>query len=200
MAVIQAIIVKNFPYRGLTEEYANVYHLSGTEPADSSAWDTLLTAIRDAEKPILSPEVTFTDGYGYNEGSWETKPTTADAHTVWTTSNVGTLSLTGQNRVPGDGAYWVRWSTGDVTDPGGKPIYLRKYFHPAYWSSAAGPDNVVTATKTALVTYANKFTDGTSLGGSLKICRPNGHVGVTALAGDYITTRTLHRRGKRPNP
>ncbi len=198
MAVIQAIIVKNFLYRGQTEEFATVYHLDGTEPADGSAWDTLLNTIMGCEKLVSSPAITFTDGYGYNAGSWETKPTTADRHHQWTTSNVGTFSMTGREPLSGDTAYWVRWATGD-TNTKGKPIYLRKYFHPGLFDTGNSQDLVPTALRTALVTYADKFTDGTTLGGSLTICRPNGHHGSTAVAATYNTTRTLKRRGKRPN-
>ena len=204
MATIQAVVVKSFTYRGTIEEYSNVYHLNGTQPADSSAWATLLGVIKDAEKTLAPSYVTWTDGYGYNEGSWETKPSEADAHVTWSTSNTGTFSIGSLVQAPGDAAFWGRWSTGDLNSKG-KPIYLRKYFHPAYMSTSA-PDANPSAMISALNTYGGKFVDGTSLGGGLKICRPGyhpnesdrGHVGVTFTAGPWITTRTLKRRGKRP--
>jgi hypothetical protein len=196
MAIVQAVIVKSFTYRGSTEEYSNVYHFDGTQPADSSAWSTVLTAIRDAEKSCLPSGVTWVDGYGYNAGSWETKPQTADAHVHWTTSNVGSLSTSGAQVMPGDDAVWVRWDTGD-TNSKGKPIYLRKYFHPAVVSSAS-VDNVLAGQATALATYGGKMVDGTTIAGGLVLCRPNGHHGSNPVVGTYVTTRTLKRRGKRP--
>jgi hypothetical protein len=197
MAVMQAITVKHFTYRGNTEEYSNVYHLSGTQPADSAAWDAVLNSLRNAEVPLLPNTVTWTDGYGYNPGHWESKPQTVDRHLVWTTSNVGTLTITGGTPCPGDDAVWVRWDTGD-RNTRGKPIYLRKYFHPAIGTTATSLDNVLAAQSAALTTYGAKFTDGTSIGGGLKICRPNGHLGGAVVAGQFTTTRTLKRRGKRP--
>lgn len=198
MAIVQAVINKRFAYRGSQETYSCVYHLSGTQPADTSAWNAVLDALKNAELGVTNAACTWTDGYGYNAGHWEDKPQQTDAHQIWSTSNTGTLATTGGVICPGDDAVWVRWATGDLNSKG-KPIYLRKYFHPA-WAGSTGGDVVLPAQVTALGVYAAKLTDGTSIPGGLKVCRPNGDLGSTALASAYITTRTLKRRGRRPNP
>lgn len=198
MAIVQAVLVRHFTYRGSQEEYSSIYHLSGTQPANSAAWATVLGAIRDAEKPMLPSSVVWTDGYGYNAGSWETAPQTADAHVVWTSSNTGSYSPSTDLPMAGDAAFWVRWTTGDFSSTG-KPIYLRKYFHPVY-TTAGTPDNVSSGQRTAAAAYADKMFDGTTIAGGLKICRPGGTVGNGESIAVYATTRTLKRRGKRPNP
>lgn len=198
MAVVQAIINKRFLYRGNQEVYSNVYHLSGTRPANDAAWHAVLDALKNAELGVTNAACTWIDGYGYNDGHWEDKPQTVDSHQTWASANTGTLVTTGGTLCQGDSAVWVRWSTGDRNSRG-KPIYLRKYFHPA-WSAGSPADNVLPAQITALGVYAAKMVDGTTIPGGLVLCRPNGDVGSSPFAGAYVTTRTLKRRGKRPNP
>lgn len=191
MAVVVLITQKSFSYRGAAEEYANVYHLSGTQPADQAAWQTLADAVKDLERPILPSSATWTTWLGYNEGSENADFT--GAHTGTLTGSLVTTSLA---PAPGDCAVWERWSTGDRSSTG-KPIFLRKYFHPAYISTAGG-DAVGTAQRTGLGSFGSGMVAGT-LPGSMKVCRPNGHVGVTPLAATNVTTRTLKRRGRRPS-
>ena len=182
---------KSFAYRGVQEEYANIYHLSGTQPADQAAWQSLADAVKDLERPILSPVVTFTSWLGYNDGS-----DTADYTGLHTGTLTGSYSMTSQIQCPGDDAMWVRWATGDRSSSG-KPIFLRKYFHPAV-TLAAGGDSISSTWRTAAATYGAAMTAG-GLAGTLKICRPNGHLGTTVLAASFVTTRTLKRRGRRPS-
>lgn len=191
MSVCKLVTQKSFTYRGAAEEYANIYHLSGTQPADQAAWQSLADAVKDLERPILPGTVTFTTWLGYNDGS-----DTADYTGAHTGTLTGSWTVGTSIPAPGDCAVWVRWSTGDRSSQG-KPIFLRKYFHPAY-IAAAGGDTAPATWRTAAATYGAAMTAG-GLAGTLKICRPNGHLGVTALACTNVTTRTLKRRGRRPS-
>ena len=191
MAVFKITTLKTFSYRGAAEEYSNTYYLDGTLPADDAAWTALALVLKNSEKLCLPSTVTWTHWYGYSDPD-----ANADKSGVWTSSNTGTLSTTGGVIGPGDSAVWVRWDTGELSSSG-KKVYLRKYFHPAVFTTGA-PDTILSAQATALLAHGSTMTDGTSLAGSRIICRPNGHHGGTAAASTYVTTRTLKRRGKRP--
>jgi hypothetical protein len=191
VSVFKLVTQKSFTYRGAAEEYANIYHFSGTQPADQASWQSFADAVKDLERPILPATVTFTTWLGYNDGS-----ETADFTGAHTGTLTGTFSMTGLIQCPGDDALWVRWATGDRSSQG-KPIFLRKYFHPAVTSSTGG-DTTAATWRTAAATYGAALTAG-GLAGTAKICRPNGHLGSTVLACTNVTTRTLKRRGRRPS-
>lgn len=187
-------IVKKFTYRGLAEEWSNKYHFSGPVPADTAAWKTLADAIIAAERPCVSSVTTFVRAYGYAAGN-DFSVAQIDYTLAPAVVLAGSYSTGGQVPSPGDVAAWVRWYTGASAN--GKKIYCRKYFHDVYTSAA---DQLATAQKTAMVTYAGKMIDGT-LPNGVKYCGPQGAVLSNPAVGSFVTTRTLKRRGKRnPTP
>ena len=99
----------------------------------------------------------------------------------------------------GDTAQWIRWSTDQLTERG-KPIYLRSYFHPGYPSSTVGPDQVAASWQTAAQAFGDAWITGYDDGDSVLHHRagPHGVVGLVATPSEFVTTRTLKRRGKRP--
>lgn len=194
-------VVKRFPYRGdTTEEFSNTYFFTGTTPASPSAWRTLFDALVTQEATILANDVGIIRGYGYSSSD-------EDAHAVWSVDLTiapevvvgGGITIGTNRRLPGDAAVWIRWKTSRLTEKG-KPIYLRKYFHPALQAaSPSSTDAVLPAWITAANAFAVKMTDG-SFSGARKICG-RGHeddVITGYSASPYVTTRTLKRRGKRP--
>jgi hypothetical protein len=195
VAVFQLVVTKRFTYRGQPEEFSSVYHFNGTDPADQAAWDTWANKIRDVEKPIYPAGVTFVDWYGYNEGSWESKPTSFDFRGTYAAGTVGTLVTTGYQAAPGDSAATIRFGTGQFTTRG-KPIYLRKYIHPAYMDTGTS-DLLATPQKTALDTYGTAMISGSGLVGTARLCRKTGTLAIDRTTSLYVTTRTLKRRGKR---
>lgn len=199
MALFKLTVIKSMLYRGLTEEWSNSYVFSGPTPADQAAWDAWGQKIKDIERPIVPNLITFVKWYGYNPGSWESKPQHIDFQGAYAAATVGTASMTAAQLVPGDVAFWVRWDTGQYTTRG-KKIYLRKYFHGALADSATTSDNIQPAQKTAANTYAAKLYDGASLIGTARMARETGTLPIAHLVGPYLTTRTLKRRGKRKDP
>src|SRR5439155_24617012 len=99
----------------------------------------------------------------------------------------------------GDQALWIRRKTSRRTSKG-KPIYLRKYFHgvPTAESSPTTSDNVGTTWGTAAGTFGTNLRT-TGVGGFGTI---TGRGVTDVILGDahssFITTRTLERRGRRP--
>jgi len=201
-------IIKKFTYRGdSAEEYSNTYWLSGTVPADTTAWRALFDALVLQEKTLYPPSVTVVRGYGYNDNTGHKTGDTGDVApavysvdlTVAPNSPVaGTLSPSSNNQAPGDSAVWVRWKTGRLNTKG-KAIYLRKYFHPAFMAGTTGGDAIDVMQGVKLTAFGTKMRDGTFL--DARVVQAPGHTDAPVASGSsaYVTTRTLHRRGKRPN-
>jgi hypothetical protein len=187
-------IIKRFTYRSQPEEFSNTYHFSGTTPANRAAWKALADAIIAAEKLTVTSDVKFTRAYGYEAGNelsvaqidYAVAP---DAPEVAGTMPVGAVSQAG------DVAATIRWWTGDYSTRG-KKIYCRKYMHGVF-SKLAPVDELDGSQRTAMTTFANKLIDGT-LPGSFKYCGPQGAVLQAPTVSQWLTTRTLKRRGKRP--
>jgi hypothetical protein len=190
---VRLTIVKKFTYRGADEEFSNTYHFTGANPADTAAWDALSTSIRTQERTVYTPAVKIQRVYGYNSGAdsavyvqhWE----------LDTTNTPGTLAAGTSIPAPGDAAVWLRQPLA-ILNSKGKRIFLRKYFHDARLN-AAGGDTVFAAQKTALVAFG-AFLRGSTIPDTRRVCDKNGNVPTGDAASDFITTRTLKRRGKRP--
>ena len=187
-------IVKSFDYRGAREEFSNTYHFEGTTPANDAAWKTLADAIITAEKPTVDNSVQFVRAYGYVAGN-ENSVAQIDYTVPPNTVAIGTGAFGGTgNEMPGDVAATIRWYTGALSSRG-KKIYCRKYMHNVY--SGTDQDHLNAAQRTALGVFAAKLIDGT-LPGSFKYCGPQGADLSTPEVSQWLTTRTLKRRGKRP--
>lgn len=199
MALFKLTVTKRILYRDVWEEWGNSYVFSGTQPADQAAWDAWAARLLAIERPMLTSIVQWVDWYGYNDGHWQTKPTHIDAAGTFAASTAGTLSASGTLNTPADAAFWVRWDTGQYTSRG-KKIYLRKYFHGALYAGSAY-DTVAPTQKAAANTYAALMYSGSGLIGTARLARDTGTLAIAHNVADYITTRTLKRRGKRnPTP
>lgn len=203
-------VVKRMTYRGdANEEYSNTYWFTGGQPSGPVAWRALFDALVLVEKPIYGSTVNIIKAYGYtdNEGHRaEDPPGTPVAAAVWSldlrvapdTIIPGTMATT-RIEMPGDDAVWVRWKTSRLTSPGGKAIYLRKYFHPALTAtSPPTPDTVLPQQVTALQALGTKLRDGSFIDARTLTAPGKTDVLTSSSASPYVTTRTLKRRGKRP--
>jgi hypothetical protein len=191
------ILVKEFPYRGAAEEFSNKYHFEGTVPATPEAWETLAEGWIQEERKIYTSAVKFVRAYGYEPSS---------DHANWVmdytvppeTPLQGTfVGEAGSSIAPGDAAATVRWDTG-MWNTRGKKIYCRKYFH-GVSQSAASHDTVDPTQVAAYNAYAAVVISG-FFPGSVKYCAPQGANLSSPVTSQWITTRTLKRRGKRPLP
>lgn len=192
-------IVKSFSYRGEAEEWSNTYFFNGTMPATPTSWKALADAVIAVEKACYTSATEVVRAIGHQAGQsvavWSFDYLAASAAVP------GTLSPgTGTNAQAGDAAAWIRWTTDQLTSKG-KPIYLRSYFHDIWSKSGAGnQDQVATNQITALQAFGTAWVTGFADADSVTHHRagPHGVVGLAALPGTYVTTRTLERRGKRP--
>jgi hypothetical protein len=198
-AVVGITLIKRFTYRGdALEEWSNQYHLSGSVPANGTDWQTLIDALVAQEKTIYANSTVVVRAYGYDS---DAEDATAVYSKDWLAGGgsgvVGTLNVSGAIKYPGDAAVWVRWKT-SRTNSRGKPIYLRKYFHDARGNSSGSVDDVFSGQKTALGNFGVKLRDGSFLDARTIRSRTHAETIVGSAASDFVTTRTLHRRGRRP--
>lgn len=191
-------IVKRFSYRGdATEEFSNTYHFDSDAPANSTRWKAFADAIIAAEKLIYTSGVTIVRAFGHEANNkvavWSYDYLAASQ------SVAGTMSGPTTSASPGDTAAWIKYTTTQFTSLG-KPVYLRNYYHGVYpaASGTAANDSLYAAQKTAFQTYGTAwvagFSDGTA---THRRAGPNGAIAQLAIAGSYLTTRTLKKRGKR---
>lgn len=187
-------LVKKFTYRGNREEWSNTYHFSGTTPANAAAWKTLADAIIAEEKLCFTGEVSWVRAYGYEAGN-ENSVAQIDYEMAPLTPVVGSATGISDRLVGGDVAATTRWWTGAVSSRG-KKVYCRKYWHSVYGDNV-DRDKLTSAQRTKFNTLGAKLIDGT-LPGSFKYCGPQGAVLGPPETSEWLTTRTLKRRGRRP--
>lgn len=187
-------LIKRFNYRGdPNEEFSNTYHSAADIP-DQETFQNWVADLANAEANILLTEVSIIRAYGY-------KDTDQPANFTWdmtenpTDTVPGLFPPTGATITPGDTAYWARWDTMRKNSRG-KAIYLRKYFHPGL-IEAGSNDKLHSTLHAALLTYANALTG--TLPNGFTMAGPSYPLDTGLVgASEYITTRTLKRRGKRP--
>ncbi len=195
MAAAQITLIKEFLYRGLPEEFSNSYHLDSF-PDNRGNWVDLVEALAVLELEVMHSGVTYKRALVYED---------SDHPAIWTIvfadeggEPVGNLGGIGAEQAAGDQAAVVSWRTG-LVGSSGKPIWLRKYFHGVWTKPPTDMDFISDDQNAALVTFgealrtteitaAHYFADKNGR-------RPDGPERVD----EFITTRTLKRRGKRPH-
>jgi len=182
-------IEKHFTYRGANESWANTYHFSGGTPADLSAWTALVTALKNAEAPMLTTNTHYDRAVCYANDS-------DPAVHIIALSGTGGRTAAGQNFATGDSAFWVRWGS-DKRDSRGHPIYARCYYHDVLYGNAFGGDAWYSAQATDAATFGAALLSGLSDGGSNTYvrCLPDGTVCNSHAQSTYIGRRKLKRRG-----
>jgi hypothetical protein len=190
-------IVKVMQYRGNDEEWSNTYFMDGDLPTSPASWKTLADAVIADEVPLYDASQSAVRAIGHQAGQ---------SVAVWSYDYAavseevpGTFPGASGKGQAGDSAAWIRWSTDALTSKG-KPIYLRSYYHPAYFLTGGSADVVAPDWITAAQEYGDDWIAGFTDGDGVTHHRagPHGVVGLTALPSPYATTRTLERRGRRP--
>lgn len=190
------IIVKEFQYRGEPEEWSNRYHFIGFTPGSTADWQETIRVFIDAEQSITGSEVKFVRAYGYSAGS-DHANYVVDFTTPGPPETGSMVINTPTSRFAGDQAAVVRWSTG-LFNSRGKQIYCWKYIHGGVLHDTE-PDRLDPSYITALQNYA-QLVAITGLPGGMHYSHPQGQALTNPYVDQYVTTRTLKRRGKRPLP
>lgn len=189
--------IKLFTYRGAPEEWSNDYWFTGAPPNTDAEWHAMFMALAALEKTVVDPATSIVEFYGYNDNALNAHHAYHEDLRVTGTPVVGTLPGPGQV-MAGDQAGIVWWLTERLTKRG-KPIYLRKYFH-AGMTDASQLDKISPSTGNA---YANLST-ALAPGGSWAYGPVTAQGQLDTIQAhsfsQWVTTRTLRRRGKRPLP
>lgn len=191
------VTVKRFNYRGdPNEEWASKYWFTGVVPSDETAWLNLFTELVQWEKTCYTSGTSVVRAYGYAN---------SDAHSpaVWVYDLVseaapipGTLAVGASEAVmAGDQAGLVWWKT-TRRNARGKWIYLRKFMHDGA-VSVSDTDTVTANTFGAYGVLAVKLSDGSFAGGRIIRSPLQDETIQEPGFSNYVTTRTLKRRGKR---
>lgn len=191
-------LVKRMTYRGLPEEWSNVYYLTGPPPTSSAGWTTLTDALIAQERTCYGPDIAIIRAYGHN--SDDPKAANVYQRDLSPAPVVGTGAFNLGQGMPGDAACWVRWKTSRLSEKG-RAIYLRKYFHGAVATTVNGQtrgDTLLPAQRTALVAFGAKMRDGSFAEGR-NVTAP-GHVDTLTAhdASTYVGYRQLRKGRKRP--
>lgn len=187
-------LIKTMNYRGLPEQWSNTYDMT-VAPTTPTLWRTAIDGLIAQEKTVYSNRVTIIKAYCYDDLALAV--TYVYDLSLFAGTVPGTLGGSGGAATPGDVAGWVRWDTGRRGSTG-KPVYLRKYFHDVQVDGAPNEDHILTAQQTAYNAFGTALLS--ALGGGFALADPSTGAlppGPRACS-NFATTRTLHRRGKRP--
>lgn len=194
-ATAALVVIKDFLYRGVREEYSNRWHLEGDSlPTSYATFTSFVDTWVVAEKPTVPSTTRFLRALWYPAGDDDALYSYDISVGGTVTFPPGTLSVGTGVKTPGDVAAIIKHMT--VKRARGKPVYLMHYIHDVLADSGGG-DALFAAQRTAMNTFATKLYNGT-LSGTAKLCAPDGSDVSSGGANQYLTTRTLKRRGKRP--
>lgn len=195
--VVSVTLIKQMTYRSnATEEWSNKYYLSGSVPADTTAWKALADALIAQEKTCFLNASKAIRAYGYDSDDVSPSAVWSYDYLAHGAPVLGTAAATGGQQVQGDAASMLEWKTSRLSSKG-KTIYLRKYFHTV--ATASGTvDQVLGTMKTAQEAFGTKLMDGTFLDGRTLRSRLHDETLTERLCSQWLTTRTLKRRGRRP--
>jgi hypothetical protein len=191
-------VEKSFPYRGAREHWSNAYHLDQI-PASSAIWDGLVSAISNLEPPMFPASVQFERVTGHLPGTPPVLVYEYDFPPAGEGGPTGSFTpIATEHECPGDDAVWVRYGTTQKTVRG-KPIFLRNYYHAVFYD--ATPDTFSARQKVAFDALGAAWVTGINVQGTtFRRAGPRGAVAQNHATDQFITTRTLKRRGRRKKP
>jgi hypothetical protein len=194
-AVTGVTLVKKMPYRDLTdEEFSNTYWLRAAPPGDDASWMVLVNDLVNKEKAVSTTGVVYQRAYGYDSDDDHAHAVFLKDWVVDGSAPIGTFTDAGGTLMAGDQAACTEWKL-DKKNARGKWIYLRKYFHHGLVNVNAH-DELSLNYRVALDQFALDIKQASFHGG----LRPRKYDATITGQGtiQWVTTRTLRRRGKRP--
>lgn len=194
MAAPGVTLVNSFTYRGAPEEWSNTYHFQGSAPSTPADWRSLVDALVAKVKLILEPAVTIERALCYSDTSSSSVYSYDLAAFAGVVAGTFDLAANGAHAQEGDTCYELRWGTGRTTSKG-KPIYLRKYYHPAL-TTLTGQDVIAPGLQTATDTFASSIMS--SSGAWPGLAGPDGVAPTGYRTMPFVSTRQLRKGRKRP--
>jgi len=196
-SVCGVTLVKTFTYKDTPdEEWSNTYWLTGATPSDNGAWEALFSALISVEVRAYAATSSVVRALGYGNGATNEPAVHIKDYPAGT--HPGTLVDAGGHAMSGDQAGVVEWKT-DHKNKRGKWVYLRKYMHDGFVSNT-DRDKIGPATRQKYDELAALMLDQTSFGGRVLTGPTMSYNQIAPQLFEWVTTRTLKRRGKRPLP
>jgi hypothetical protein len=185
-------LVQSMEYRNEAEEWSNSYSFKGPAPTNDADWLALANAFITQLRNCFSARTTFVRAYGY-------APNAVGANFVHDFASpgpppAGTMVTTSKFGAPGDVAATGRLSS-DKFNPSGKRVYGRSYWHDVY-ANSSDADRLDSEQQSLLTTFLTQYTQGLIYPGT-DSCLPDLSDTHSPHVDQWLTTRTLKRRGKR---
>lgn len=195
-------ITKKFTWRGVDEEFSNVYHYDlGSPITTDSGWQALADAIRDIETNVFGPKVTFLRWRAWGP-TYEAADETPELKNASITQGVGDLTgvgTAGGADMAGELAYVASFYIG--RGPKGGKRFLRKYYHStvlmdinASADQANGYTAISSVAKQPVIDAMNSLKTITIGGSANDLCTPGGDhlpLGSSPVVNDYLHVRQL---------
>lgn len=182
MAIFAVAITKSVSFRGVQQEFTNVYHYSGTLPGVSQA-AAVAAALKTKEVQYHSSDVTFVRYKVWSAGG------SSGSNVMIDQGNLsGTGSQTVNSSMDRERAVLIRVSNG--IDVRGRPVYLRKWYHScgdfAGVSFSGGllqnTTQISSANRTAIASlFQTDFLSPTISGVTYNLCSARGTAGGTPI-------------------
>lgn len=196
MPRIGVSITKSTSFRGVSQEFSNVYYYEVLSLPDISQADTIIDNLVTDEKTFHSTAVTFVRGRLWSQ---QGSPATNEMISQKNLSGAGSTTLVaGMDK---ERAYLFRLRAGN--DSRGNPVYLRKWYHScgAFGGSLNPAQTVLEntgafsqASKDSGVALMQSIGDANGSPLTPKICSKNGRlptVGQTWQCHNYLEHRQL---------
>jgi hypothetical protein len=193
MAAPGVVLYKHFTWRGEDEEWGNTYHFLGDAPGNPADWRSLVDDLVALEKDVLLSSVHIGRAICYED---------TDDNSVYSYDLsafggevAGTIVAAdeGGHVQEGGSSYQARWDTGRRSTKG-KPIYLRKYWHPALDDGT--PDVLNSYVVGRVATFAEDVLAAS--GDWPGLAGPDHNAPVGHLALTYVGYRDLRKGRRRP--
>lgn len=151
MAIYGFSITKRVSFRGVQQEFSNVYHYNFASIIGGADADDAIDDLTTHEKLLHSADVTFVLGRCWSAGQ------TAGQNQMLTEKALsGTGSLTANVVMDRERAFLVQWPAG--FNSRGRPVFLRKWYH-----SCGGPASIVVSNGMLQQTVALTTTERNNL-------------------------------------
>lgn len=190
MSITGVSITKSVSFRGVQQEFSNVYYYSTPLGAMSVAEATsAVNTIVTAEKTWHSTDVSFV-----RAKVWSASGSKAENEMIYQTALSGTGSQATNTSLDRERAVLVQWRAG--VDTLGRPVRLRKWFHICgAYSNGTQPtttnmqntSQINTAIRTDMATKANALKSITAVARNFDLVGPSGR----PTSGDAVTHEYL---------
>jgi hypothetical protein len=190
--ILGVSITKRTTWRGIEEEFSNVYHFS-TDVGTTS--DQVVDGVLAAEREIFGNNVVFVNAkvWGPTDGT-QLQSRMLLQRNFANSGNLATGAITAKEL-----AVVVEWDTGRINLRGGR-IFLRKYLHVGRLAStdeeaAKGNTPIAASTLTAVAAYAADVQNAVGVSAA-PLCDEKGRVlpiNTTAKILPHLHTRQFRR-------